>query len=129
MGRRADQGLDGPQVGETLKPFEVGDPLKIEYAGETYDYDEHSLTIQQWIAIEKHLGGPVFTTYARGLLEGSVASYQALAWLLLRGGDLAVPIASMDDFPMLKLAGGYLDALREQITGTTEALDTALAGG
>lgn len=109
-----------------MKIIEPVPPLKIEFGGETYDYDEHELTVQQWIAIEKHVGAPLFAGYAQGLLDGRVASYQALMWVLL-GGDLDVPIASME-FPVLKLATGYLDALRAQITGTTEALDAVAAG-
>lgn len=101
--------------------------MKIELGGETYDYDEQQLTVKQWMAIEEHIGAPVLTGYARGLLEGRTACYQALAWLLLTGGDLDVPIASIEDFPMLKLAAGWIEGLRAQVDDTTAALDTAAA--
>lgn len=96
--------------------------MKIEYDGEQYEYNEDELMLSQWLAIEDHIGAPVFTNYPKGLLDGSAKCYQALGWLVLHGGDRDVPIADVN-FPMVKLAVPYLEGLRAQITEAMAALD------
>jgi hypothetical protein len=68
--------------------------VDIEYEDKSYPFDLDDLTVKQAIKIQKHIGGPM-SDFQRGIVETRAECYQALAWLILCGGD-STPIADVD---------------------------------
>jgi hypothetical protein len=68
----------------------------VEYEGQRYPFDFADITVKQAIRIEKFTGKP-FGEWAKSLTgSGGAAALQAVGWLVLHGGDLAVPIEDCD---------------------------------
>ena len=84
----------------------------IEYDGKEYPYDSDDLDVDQALAIEKHTGGPLLE-WQKGLITADVKSTQALGWLVLHGGDAAVPIASVN-FKFSKFRNAFDAAYEKQ---------------
>jgi hypothetical protein len=76
----------------------------IEYEGKSYEVDIDDFDVNQALKIEKHLDGPMLE-WEQGLATGRAICVQVLAWLILHGGDLDVPIASVNfKYPKLMKA-------------------------
>ena len=99
--------------------------IKLELDGESWDYDDETLTVLQAVAIEKHIEGTL-AEYGDGLSAGRADCYQALGWLIFKGGDLSVPIAGVD-FPVFKLTAAWTAAIRERIAEAQAEADAAKA--
>lgn len=72
--------------------------MRIEYEGESYDFDMSDITVRQAIKIEKHLGCPVAEFGDRlQPKDGNpdMQALQVLGWLILHGGR-GVPIEEAD---------------------------------
>ena len=82
--------------------------MRIEYEGESYDFDLDDLTVKQALKIEKHIGGPMMD-FEKGMITGSAVCYQAMGWLIFHHGD-STPIADVD-FKFGKLAKGFEAAM------------------
>jgi hypothetical protein len=67
----------------------------IEYEGKTYDVDLDDFDVNQALKIEKHIDGPMLD-WELGMATGRVICVQVLAWVILHGGDLEVPIESVN---------------------------------
>ncbi len=67
----------------------------IEYEGSSYEFDLDDLDIEQALKVEKHVGGPMLE-FEQGMVTGSAKCVQVLGWLILHGGDLDTPIASVN---------------------------------
>jgi hypothetical protein len=97
--------------------------LIIEYEGKAYDVDPDDIDVNQALKIEKHVDGPMLE-WENGLLTGRVICVQVLAWLILHGGDLEVPIASVNfKYPKLMkafTAAGEAEAEAEKAKAEAE---------
>lgn len=80
----------------------------IEYEGNAYDVDPDDIDVHQALKIEKHIDGPMLD-WETGLAVGRAICVQVLAWLILHGGDLEVPIASVN-FKYPKLMKAFIAA-------------------
>ena len=80
----------------------------ITYEGKAYDFDLDDLDIDQAIKIEKHIDGPMLE-WEQGMATGRALCVQVLGWLILHGGDLDVPIASVK-FKYSKLMTAFMEA-------------------
>lgn len=79
----------------------------ITYDGTGYPFDLDDVTVKQAIKIEKFMGCS-FAEWGKRLQAGEdMAARQALGWVILAGGDLAVPIEDTD-FKLVAL-GNALD--------------------
>jgi len=99
--------------------------LIIDYEGRQYDYDEDALDIDQAIKIEKHIGGPMLD-WEQGMGTGRAECVRVLGWLILHGGSLDVPIASVN-FSYGKLMKAFSAAAEKQAAAQAAAAakDTA----
>ena len=68
--------------------------MRIEYEGQSYDFDLDDMTVKQALKIEKFIGGPIID-FEKGMAEGTLPALQCIGWLVLHGGD-ATPIADVD---------------------------------
>ena len=80
----------------------------LTYEGKTYEFDLDDLGIDQAIKIEKHIDGPMLE-WEQGMVVGRALCVQVLGWLILHGGDLDVPIASVK-FKYPKLMTAFSEA-------------------
>ena len=99
--------------------------MKIEYEGQVYDYDDENLTVAQGMAIERHIEGTLLD-WQQGLMNARTACYQALAWVIFRGGDPAVKIADVE-FPVIRLAKAFMTALTAEAAALTAETEAAVA--
>jgi hypothetical protein len=99
--------------------------IKLELGGQSWDYDDETLTVVQAVAIEKHIDGTL-ADYSDGLNAGRADCYQALGWLVFKGGSPDVPIAGVD-FPVMKLTAAWLEAVREKIAAVEAEAEAAKA--
>jgi hypothetical protein len=75
----------------------------VEYEGQRYPFDFADITVKQAVKIEKFTGLP-FGEWGKAVATGgSLAAVQAVGWLVLHGGDLAVPIEDCD-FKLARLS-------------------------
>ena len=87
--------------------------MRIDYQGQSYEFDMADITVKQAIKIEKHLGCPVGEFGSR--LDPSdgkspdMLAIQCLGWLILHGGQ-GVPIEDTD-FSVQALTAAIADAL------------------
>jgi hypothetical protein len=98
--------------------------MKIDYDGQVYDWDDEALTVAQGLAIEKHTGGTLLD-WDQGLLSARTDCYQALYWVVLRGGDPGVKIAALE-FPVLKFARAYITARNAEIEALAAEAEAAV---
>jgi hypothetical protein len=78
--------------------------LIITYEGRDYDVDIDDIDIDQALKIEKHIDGPMLD-WEQGMATGRAECVRVLGWLVLHGGDLKVPIASVNfKYPKLMKA-------------------------
>lgn len=91
----------------------------VEYEGRAYDYDEDALDIDQAVKIEKHIGGPMLE-WEQGMQTGRAECVRVLGWLIMHGGDPAVPIASVN-FKYGKLMKAFSAAAEKQAAAQAEA--------
>jgi hypothetical protein len=82
--------------------------LIIEYEGKTHDVDLDDIDIDQALKIEKHIGGPMLE-WEQGMATGRAECVRVLGWLILHGGNLEVPIASVN-FKYPKLMKAFMAA-------------------
>jgi hypothetical protein len=79
--------------------------MRIDYEGESYDFDMADITVKQGIKIEKYLGCPIAEfgerLYPSDGKSSDLMAVQCLGWLILHGGR-GVPIEDTD-FPVKKL--------------------------
>ena len=101
--------------------------MKIEYEGRVYDYDLDDLDVEQSLKIEKHIGGTMLD-WEQGLAKASVACFQALGWMILHGGDLSVPISSVN-FKVMKLATAWAEAQAAEAAAAEDEPDPTTPGG
>jgi hypothetical protein len=87
--------------------------LKIEYEGNSYDVDLDDFDVNQALKIEKHIDGPMLE-WEQGMATGRAICVQVLAWLILHGGDLDTPIASVN-FKYPKLMKAFNAAVEAEI--------------
>ena len=99
----------------------------IEYEGKSYPFDFADITVKQAMKIEKFSGMP-FGEWGKAVAGGSsLAAVQAVGWLVLTGGDPAVPIEDCD-FKLARLseAMGAANAAEEAAeAAATEAAEAA----
>ena len=73
--------------------------MRIEYEGESYEFDWADITVKQAIKIEKHLGCPIAELGERlspaGGKNPDMLAIQCFGWLILHGGA-GVPIEDAD---------------------------------
>ena len=96
----------------------------IEYEGKAYDADLDDIDIQQALKIEKHIDGPMLE-WEQGMATGRAICVQVLGWLILHGGNLEVPIASVN-FKYPKLMKAFNAATEAE--AAAEAAKAAEAG-
>lgn len=97
----------------------------IDYEGTAYDFDLEDLTVKQAIKIERHIGGTL-DKFEKGIGTGDLASYQALGWLILHGGD-DTPIADVD-FKIAKLSKAFEAAVMAAAAKAEAAPDPTANG-
>jgi hypothetical protein len=86
--------------------------LLITYEGKSYEFDMDDLDVFQALKIEKHIDGPMIE-WEKGMLTGRALCVQVLGWLILHGGDLDMPIASVN-FKYSKLATAFTEAAQKE---------------
>jgi hypothetical protein len=96
--------------------------LIIEYEGREYPYDPDDLDIDQALLIEKHIGGTLMD-WQKGIYAYDTKCTQVLGWIVLRGGDLSVPIESVN-FKVNKLRTAF-EAAAEKENAAEKAKETA----
>jgi hypothetical protein len=101
--------------------------IRFRIDGKSRVYDEDKLMISTAVIIEEHIGGTV-TDWQQGLLDGRADCYQALAWLVLAGGDPDVPVGGVD-CPMMALAKPFLRLRMREIAKLTAVVEKAKAEG
>ena len=98
----------------------------VEYEGQRYPFDFADITVKQAVKIEKFTGRP-FSEWAKALSGGgNLVALQAVGWLILHGGDLAVPIEDCD-FKIARL-GEAIEAAGAAEEADGKARDAAEAG-
>ena len=100
--------------------------MRIEYEGESYDFDLDDLTVKQALKIEKHLGGPMIE-FEKGMAVGRADCYQVLGWLIFHRGD-STPIADVD-FKFGKLAKAFEAAAAAEKDAQAAGPDPTAGGG
>jgi hypothetical protein len=81
----------------------TGERVIIEYEGQRYPFDFADITVKQAIRMEKFTGMS-FGEWGKAVAAGSsLVAVQAVGWLVLHGGDLAVPIEDCD-FKLARLS-------------------------
>lgn len=101
--------------------------MVIEYDGKKYEFDQNDIDVEQSLKIEKHIGGPMID-FENGVLSGRTVCVQALGWLILRRGDMDVPIAEVN-FKVGKLMKAYTAAAVAEAKAQEEAEAAAAGSG
>jgi len=83
--------------------------LIIEYEGRSYPFDFADITMKQGLKIEQHMGVPFHEWSELIVAGGNLKAIQAMGWLILRDGDLDVPIGDCD-FKIARLGEGFAAA-------------------
>lgn len=108
--------------------------MRINYEGQSYDFEMTDLTVKQAIKIEKYLGCPIaefsdrlFPQAAEGEppKNPDMAAMQCLGWLILHGGR-DVPIEDTD-FKVKALFEAVADAMAAQQKTAEAEVPTAAA--
>jgi hypothetical protein len=105
--------------------------IKLDHGGQSYAYDDDSLTVQQGIAIEEHIKGTLID-FHQGLRSHRSACFQALGWLVFQDGALGddghpvFPIAKVN-FPIGVLSAAWLEALQAFAAELKAEVDAAEA--
>ena len=86
--------------------------MVIDYEGTKYEFDLDDIDINQALKIEKHISGPMLE-FEQGMFKGRVVCVQVLGWLVLHGGNLDVPIGSVN-FKYPRLMKAFADAVEAQ---------------
>ena len=104
--------------------------MRIDYEGQSYDFDMADITVKQAIKIEKHLGCPVAEFGSRLFPEGEnrnpdMLALQCLGWLILHGGR-GIPIEDTD-FSVTRLFAALSAAAVAEKDAADSAADAAAA--
>ena len=106
--------------------------MKIEFEGRVYDFDLDELDVEQALRIEKHIKaaglGETLLEWEQGLEKASAPCFQALGWLILRGGDLSVRIGDVN-FKVMKLARVWGEAAERERAAAQEEPDPTTPAG
>jgi hypothetical protein len=97
----------------------------IHYDGQKYPFDFDEVSVKQGIKIEKFMGCS-FDEWGKKLQDGDLQARQALGWVILHGGDLAVPIEDTD-FKMVALGQALADAFEGEKPPEDEPVPTVAA--
>jgi hypothetical protein len=105
--------------------------MRIDYEGQSYEFDMDDITVKQAIKIEKHLGCP-FAEFGERLSaeEGKIPdlmAVQCLGWLILHGGR-DVPIEDTD-FKVTALSQALGDAMEKATAAEEAAAGPTVAAG
>lgn len=104
--------------------------MRIEYEGESYEFEMADITVKQAIKIEKYLGCPIAEFGDRldssGGKNPDLMAMQCLGWLILHGGR-GVPIEDTD-FSIARLTAAIAAAAPPAGEEAAAAVPTVAAG-
>lgn len=94
--------------------------MKIEYDGETYEFDDQDVTLKQAMVVQMHTGLSIAAWQNSLDVEDGgdpgpewLKSVQCLYWLVMAQNGITVPIADAD-FKVAKFLGAYSDAVKAE---------------
>ena len=103
--------------------------MRIDYKGESYEFDMADISVRQAIKIEKHLGCPIAEfgerIYPSDGKDPDMLAMQCLGWLILHGGQ-GVPIEDTD-FSVRALTSAIGDAVMAEQAAAKAAAESAAA--
>lgn len=93
--------------------------MKIEYEGETLNFDLEEITVQQATVLKRKLGLTLLSL-DQGLLEGDPDALRAVYWLIRTQSGETVDIDTVD-FKIVKLANAIQNAVEKENDVAEEA--------
>ena len=94
--------------------------MKIEYDGETYQFDDQDITLKQAMVVQLHTGLSISAWQdALNVEDGTdpgpewLKSIQCLYWLVMAQNDITVPIADAD-FKVARFLSAYAAAAKAE---------------